>query len=393
MVTTYDTIVVGLGAMGSATLYQLAKRGNKVLGIDQFAPPHMVGSSHGDTRITRQAIGEGEQYVPLVLRSNELWSEIEDEMKIQLFCMTGALIISSPEQIAVNHVSNFFQNTVRIAKKWNIPHEMLNSSQIRERFPQFNVRENEVAYYEYHAGYLRPEKCVESQLALAKKYGAEMHTFERVINLTQSGDSVKVMTDKGIYEAGQLIISVGSWVYDLIARMYSRHFDVVRQILFWFDVEKNHQQFLPANFPVFIWELQGDTQGIYGFPMLNGRAGGIKVATEQFGRSTNMHRPDTGVMPLEIQLMYRRFIKPYLLDVSSRCIRAVTCPYTSTVDSHFVIDRHPECKSVMIVSPCSGHGFKHSAAIGESVAQIVMEGKSRIDLSSFGIERLMRWVW
>jgi sarcosine oxidase len=165
----FDTIVLGLGAMGSAATYQLAKRGNKVLGIDQYSPPHIYGSSHGDTRITRQAIGEGEEYVPLVLRSYELFRDIEKETGRKLLVETGGLIISSSNKTSYCHVENFFENTVQAAKKYNIKHELLTAEQIRERFPVFNVSDNEEGYYEPSAGYLRVEECIAAQLELAKK--------------------------------------------------------------------------------------------------------------------------------------------------------------------------------------------------------------------------------
>lgn len=154
---TYDAVILGLGAMGSAAAYQLAKRKARVLGLDQFAPPHALGSSHGDTRITRLAIGEGTHYTPLALRSHEIWREIEGETGADLLTVTGGLIVSSAASTARVHVADFFANTVAAAQKHGIAHELLESGDIRRRFPQFHIRDGEIGYYEAQAGFLRPK--------------------------------------------------------------------------------------------------------------------------------------------------------------------------------------------------------------------------------------------
>src|SRR5258708_30422448 len=186
----YEVLVLGLGAMGSAAAFQLARRGRKVLGIDRFAPPHSLGSSHGETRITRLAIGEGEHYTPLVLRSHELWREIEKEAGADLLTITGGLIISSIARTAMLHVDQFFSNTVAAAEKYRIPHQILPAQEIRTRFPQFQVRDDEIGYYEPSAGFLRPEACVEAQLRLGRKYGAGFPPHERVVDCRDSADAV-----------------------------------------------------------------------------------------------------------------------------------------------------------------------------------------------------------
>src|SRR5688572_23033681 len=211
MNNSFQTIVIGLGAMGSAAAYQLAKRGNQVLGIDWFAPPHTYGSSHGDTRITRQAIGEGAEYVPLVLRSYEIWEEIERETGKKVLTITGGLIMTSVEGV-LRHGSNFFNQTVASAEKYNIPHHLLNADEIRKQFPQFKLKGNEKGYFEEKAGYLRPELCVEAQLELAQRYGAQLALYEKVLAFSVNNrDKVVVKTDKGEYEAEKAILSAGSW--------------------------------------------------------------------------------------------------------------------------------------------------------------------------------------
>ena len=386
----YDTIVLGLGAMGSAALYQLAKRGNKVLGIEQFNSPHHFGSSHGDTRITRQAIGEGEEYVPLVLRAYDIFREIEKETGRQLLTVTGGLILSSKTAKSFCHVDEFFPRTLNAAKKFNIEHEVLTAEEIRERFPQFKVPDNEEGYYEHNAGFLRPEECVTAQLELAQKYGAELYSNEKVLKYeSNSKDLVTVTTDKGQYTAKKLIISAGAWLPELIGENYGKHFKITRQVLYWFDVKESPESYLPGKFPVFVWQLADTPQGIYGFPALDVN-GGVKIATEQSEITTKADELDRNVTPEETQEFYKTCIAPNFPGITGKCIKSAACLYTSTADYGFVIDKHPDDENIIVASPCSGHGFKHSAAIGEVLAELVVDGKSKIDISKFSFNRLLQ---
>jgi sarcosine oxidase len=383
----YEIVILGLGAMGSAAAYQLAKRGQKVLGIDRFAPPHAFGSSHGDTRITRLAIGEGAHYTPLALRSHEIWREIEKETGADLLTVTGGLIISSSAKTAKLHVDRFFDNTVAAAETNGIAHQILDASEIRRRFPQFHVHDDEVGYYEPDAGFLRPENCVAAQLALARKYGAAIRTDERVLGFSPSRDGVTIETDRGRYAAETLIIAAGAWLRELLAARYGANFKVFRQVLFWFDVTGSIAPFLPERCPIFIWEPQGAEQGLYGFPAIDGPTGGVKIATEQYETTTTPETVDRAVSSEEQFAMYETYVAPHIPALSPRCIKAVACIYTVTPDAGFVIDFHPESNRIVIASPCSGHGFKHSAAIGEALAELATKGRSRFDLSAFRLGR------
>src|SRR5581483_8919629 len=213
---TFDVAVVGLGAMGSAAAYQLAARGAKVLGLDRFDPPHAMGSSCGDTRVTRLAVGEGEQYVPLVRRSHAIWREIEAKTGASLLHQTGGLIISGPGETAVTHVEGFFDKTVAAAEKFGIAHEILNAADIRKRWPQFRVRDDEAGYYEPGAGFIRPEECIRAQLALARAHGADLHANEEVLHFEPAADGVTLVTGKDRYTAGRLIVCAGAWLPELL---------------------------------------------------------------------------------------------------------------------------------------------------------------------------------
>ena len=383
----FDAIVVGLGAVGSAAVYQLARRGAKVLGIDRYSPPHALGSSHGDTRITRLAIGEGAQYTPLVMRSHEIWREIERETGRQLLTLTGGLIISSSARKATTHVANFFDNTLAAARRFGIAHEILDAGAIRTRFPQFNVADNEVGYFEPTAGFVRPEASIEAQLALGENQGAVLHGNERVAEFSDAGASVQVVTDRARYQARQLILCAGPWLPELIAPDVARHFTITRQVMYWFGAPI--ERFGPSAFPVWIWELQDRRHVIYGFPAIDGPSGGAKVATEQYEETTTPEAAPREVSEAEMREMHRHLVAPYLPALGQRCVRAAPCLYTATPDFHFVIDRLPATPNVIVASACSGHGFKHSAAVGEGLAQMVLDGGSRVPLDAFRFERLL----
>jgi sarcosine oxidase len=378
----YHTIVLGLGAMGSAAVYQLAKRGTKVLGIDQYDPPHRYGSSHGETRITRLAIGEGVHLTPWALRSHDIWREIERETGARLMTTTGGLVISSNKARSKTHVGRFFANTVEAAKRYGIPHRQLTGREIRRRFPRFNVHVDEKGYYEPAAGILHPEACVRAQLLLARHHGADILTGTRVAGFEASDKGVSVTTSAGRHASDNLVIAAGPWLPELLPQ-WRGHFVVRRQVLLWFRVKDGTAEFLPGRFPVFIWELKGRTQGLYGFPALDGAVGGVKIATEQYATTTTPAKVDRTVGIAEATSIYETYCRPHIGGLTGHCVKRSVCLYTVTPGARFIIDWLPGQRSVVVISACSGHGFKHSAAIGEAVAQLVLDGQSRLDLTPF----------
>jgi sarcosine oxidase len=380
-------IVVGLGAMGSAACFQLAVRGVSVLGIDQFNPPHPWGSTHGETRITRLATGEGREYVPLVRRSHELWVEIEQQAQAQLLTRTGIVILAHPS-------SPFLNETRASAREYEIEHEDVRNAELRMRFPMFAVGEETEGYYEPAAGYLRPEAAVAVQLALARRNTARLQLGERVARWTASPNGVTVTTDAATYEADQLLLCAGAWIGELFPGGQDI-FAVYRQLLYWFPILEGYPQL--RDMPPFVWDFGGETpggivhlDGFYGLPALDGPAGGVKVASETYEHPTTPDGRQHPATEAETAQMYERCIEPYLPWLGSDAIKTVSCLYTSTRGSRFVIDRHPEHESVLIVSACSGHGFKHSAAIGEAVAQCLTGHQPDIDLCPFKLSRAQR---
>ena len=379
-----DVIVVGLGAMGSAACYQLAKRGAGVIGIDRYSPPHSLGSTHGETRITRLAIGEGEQYVPFAIRSHDIWRELESETGADLMTTTGGLIMSSAAGHRFHGSENFLQTTIDAAAKFAIEHRVLNAAAIAEEFPQFVLTGGEMAYFEEAAGFLRPEACVATQLRLAETLGGKLRMNERVTHIEKAGRGVRVVTDRGEYHAATAIISAGPWISDFVEGPPAALFKVYRQVLYWFDVSAAYEQYRPGKFPIFIWSFgNGPDDFVYGFPAIDGTAGGLKLASEDLQTATLPDSANRNVTAEESNLLYRNYVSGKLKDIGPRCVKSVVCLYTSTPDSDFVIDRLDD--NVILASPCSGHGFKHSAAIGETLAELALTGASSIDISHFAI--------
>lgn len=388
MEKTFDTIVVGLGAMGSAAAYQLAARKQRVLGIDRFSPPHTCGSSHGDTRITRLAIGEGDHYVPLALRSHDLWRSIEKQTKEKLLTITGGLIIGNDRAPSTHGAGNFVQRTVEAAVKYGIDHQVLSAEEIRRCFPQFNVEDDEVAYYEEQAGFVRPEACVRVQLGLAEGNGAEIHRNERVLEVLpcSGGDGVCVRTERGCYEAGQAILTVGAWIKEFVRREVGSLFTIHREVPYWFDAPGRMSSFQAGVFPIFIWVSRRTMDILYGFPAIDGPDGGVKVATEQFSTATTPDALSDSVTAEEMRAMQAGVLE-YLPCLSGRCVKTAPCLYTCTPDFGFAIDRLPEHPQIIVASPCSGHGFKHSPAIGEMLAELAVDGETTIDRQAFSWNR------
>lgn len=382
-----DVIVIGLGAMGSAACYQLAKRGASVIGIDRYSPPHSLGSTHGDTRVTRQAIGEGEHFVPFALRSYEIWREIESRTGGDLLTVTGGLIMSdSSGGHELHGNTDFIETTIGAAIKFGIEHRVISAQEITEIFPQFICSGNEFGYFENEMGFLRPELCVETQLKLAKELGATLELNERVTRIDDTGVGVNVVTTDGTYSAGKVIVSAGPWVGEFIEDVPNDLFKVYRQVLHWFDVSDAYEKYTPGNFPVFIWKFgRWKDDYFYGFPAIDGAAGGVKVATETFLAPTSPDSADRQVSPKEQAAMFRNYVEGRLRGVGDRCIRSTVCLYTVTPDSNFVVDRLDE--NIILASPCSGHGFKHSAAIGETLAELALTGSSTLDISRFSLKQ------
>lgn len=383
----FDVIVLGLGAMGSAATFHLSERGIKVLGIDRFAPPHPYGSTHGETRITRIACGEGLAFTPLARRSHEIWRALESRSGQSLMTLNGLAVIESRQGAAVHDNPRFLDTTIEAAEEAGIPYEMVSADQFRKRSPAFNVGDSDRIYFDPTAGFVRPEPCVEVQLALARGNGASLHTGETALSFKQNGAGVSVTTDRGTYAADQLIVAAGAWLPELFPESADTRPNILRQVIHWFPLKDPAalNDYLPENFPSFVWQVP-KPQIVYGFPMLGGAENGIKLGTEQYLETTNARNVDRAVSGEETQEFYETYVAPYFPGVSARAIKSAVCLYTYRPAARFIIDRHPGMSRVFVVSACSGHGFKHSAAIGETLAKVIA-GEPHLDLSAFRFAR------
>jgi sarcosine oxidase len=366
---TYDAIVVGLGAMGSATAFHLARRGLRVLGLDRFSPPHAFGSSHGETRIIREAYFEHPMYVPMVQHAYSLWRDLENESGTTLLLQTGGVMIGRPD-------SNLVQGARRSAELHGLPHEMLMASEVHERFPALRPDADMVAVWEPRAGVLFADACITAHLAEARRYGAELHYAEPMLGWKPNGNDIRVHTSQGEYEARQLIITAGAWISALFPDLPLR---VERQVLFWFEQASASERFAPQHCPVHLWQFDG-RRFFYGFPDVGN---GVKVAFHHGGEITTVDTVRREVANSEVQeilVATRRFLSG--LDAK---LRATTvCMYTNTPDEHFWIDRYPGNAQVLIACACSGHGFKFAPAIGETLADLVEGKRPAFDIGLFG---------
>lgn len=380
---TFDAIVVGLGAAGAAATHALARRGASVLGLDQYDPPHARGSSHGDTRITRLLYNAGAQ-LPLVRRSQELWRELEAEYGVSLFTTTGGLFIGNP----ASEGRSWIEGLTDDAERGNITYEVLEGQDARRRFPAFLLRGDEPVLYEPEAGVLRPEACIDVQLRAARSRGAQIRTGERVTALEESTDGVIVRTGTDVYGAERVIVAAGPWVTQFLREDLRTHVSTYRQVLYWFAVDGDLTTLTPPAMPVFVWQMGTTSHHMfYGFPAMAGREDGIKMAGEQYEHPADdfdaLHAP---VTEHEVEKMYARFASR-LAGVGPRLVRAATCIYTVTSDLTYLIDWQPGSDRVLLASPCMGRGFKHSAAIGEALAEVAVSGTSTIDLSEYRFGR------
>jgi sarcosine oxidase len=362
--------------MGGATAFHLARRGQRVLGLERFEPGHAHGSSHGESRIIREIYFEHPLYVPIVRRAYELWHELERESGQRLLTITGGLMIGPEDGRLVTGV-------LESAVTHDIPHDVLSGTELKARFPGFDASASAVAVVDERAGYLDADACVRAHLALAAQFGAELHFDERVIAWESDGQTVNVETDRGRYSARQLVISAGPWANALLPDL-DLPLSVERQVLVWFEPTTHAERYDPTRFPIYLWEY-GAGQLAYGFPRL---AQGVKAAVFHAGEIVrDADAIPRSVMPDEIQRV-RDALRHLLPDVADGALRdAKVCPFTDTPDTHFLIDFHPSFANVLVSSPCSGHGFKFASAIGELQADLLVDGRSRFDVSPFRLAR------
>ena len=368
-----DVIVLGLGGMGSATAAHLARRGVSVIGLEQFHPNHDRGSSHGETRIIRKAYFESPDYVPLLERAYELWNDLEQSSGQDLLTITGGLNIGTVD-------SGFVTGSTRAAREYGLTVEELSASEVSKRFPGFQLPESLMALYDPAAGFLRPERCVQTHLDVATRNGARLIFDSPVNDWTSDESGVTVETASGRYSADRLVITAGPWSRGVIKgwdaplevwRIVNVHFDSVRP-----------DAFAPELCPVFLLEVPEGHY--YGFPALPGQ--GVKIGRHDVGEVCTPATINREIAAHEVEML-RNVLDTYMPGASGPVNRTLTCMYTNTPDMHFVIDHHPTMPNVVIGCGFSGHGFKFVSAIGETLSDLAVDGRSRFDLRYLSAQR------
>ena len=365
-VAVFDVIVVGLGGMGAAAAAHAASRGLRVLGLEQFQPGHVQGSSHGRSRVIRLAYFEHPDYVPLLRRAYQLWRKLESDSGRRLLQMTGGLMIGAPDSEVVS-------GSLRSAREHGLDHELLDAAEIHRRFSPFTPRQEIVAFYEREAGSLFPEEANRAHLAMAAGHGADLQFDEPVEDwrVLASG-AIEITTARARYQCGRLILAPGAWAASLF-KIDRLPLEVEPQMLYWFEPAAGAAAFAPDRFPIYIWDLGGGVQ-FYGFPADDDRR--VKVA---FFRSPNTD-----------EASMRASLAPCLPALASgRIVDSVSCKYTLTPDHHFVIGLHPDHAQVVVASPCSGHGYKFASVIGEILSDLATDGATRHPIGLFSPTRFL----
>jgi sarcosine oxidase len=375
----YDAAVIGLGAMGSAVSWQLASRGARIAAFDRLAPPHTMGSSHGRTRIIREAYYEHPLYVPLVRRAYDLWDQLQRESGKELRVETGGLMVGRESGALV-------RGALQSALTHDIDHELLDAAELTRRFPAYATPRDAVAVWEKRAGLLFPERCIEAQIERARASGAELHINEEVEQLVASSGGVTLATARGTYETDRVVLAAGPWLPRLLSQIGTElPLEIERQLSHWFQPENPADtKYRADRCPIALWELpDGDV-----FATLPDLGDGVKCGMHHAGASTSPEKVNRVVSHGE-NAVARELLETVMPGAGGHLVDSRVCLYTNTPDRHFIID-WLEGGRILIVSPCSGHGFKFASAIGEIAAQLVAEGKSWLDLQPFSIQRFTR---
>jgi sarcosine oxidase len=399
-----DVLVLGLGAVGAAVAYQLDRRGVPFIALErQPAAGHGFGSSHGESRITREAVGEGLDYIPLVQRSHEIVAELETPER-RLREEVGVLYLASGDAGGARHgATDFMAATRRAAEVAGVELVALDAAALRRDYPQFQVSDDTVGYLEPRAGFLRPERCIEAQLGAIAAPQEKLRFGETVLGLARSGDGVSVTTDAGAYRAKRCVVAMGAWTPGFVGEPFRREVKVLRQTLHWFAPDPGGPwaggPIAGGGGPVFLW-FHGPGEGdvFYGFPALQDGKGGVKVATEQYAVATAPDAADWTVSEAETQAMFDEHVRGRLAGVSERRIDAKACLYTwnnrtgndrsdGGHKGRFLIGSHRDIPGVTVVSACSGHGFKHSLGLGDAVVRQILGEPGFCDLSVFNPDR------
>ena len=370
----FDVIVLGVGGVGSAACWHLARRGRKVLGLERFDIPHTMGSSHGLTRIIRLAYHEHPGYVPLLRRAYENWRELQAIAGEQLLFITGSIDAGAEN-------SSVFQGSLASCREHDLPHEVLSGSELGERFPAYRLPAEHRAVLQPEGGFVASERAIVAHTEAAQSAGATIKARERVLGWDATGDGVRVETDRGSYLARRLVVTAGAWVGEFVPELAPLA-RPERQVLAWLQPAEP-ALFRPDRFPVF--NMLVDEGQYYGLPIWGrpgfklGRYHHLEEEVDPDAMDRECHRDDEELL--------RACAAQHFPAGNGPTMGLTTCTFTNTPDGHFIIDTLPRCPQVIVASPCSGHGYKFCSALGEVLADLAETGRTRFDLSLFRLHR------
>ncbi|WP_407530217.1 N-methyl-L-tryptophan oxidase [Methylobacterium oryzisoli] len=371
---TYDVIVLGVGGMGSAACWHLARRGVRVLGLERFDIPHAMGSSHGFNRIIRLAYFEDPSYVPLLRRAYENWRDLEGRFGEQLLFITGS-IDAGPAG------SRTVEGSLAACRAHGLAHRVMSGAELNRFAPGYALPDGHVAILQPEGGFVSAERAIVAHVTLAQAAGAEIRAREPALGWEPAGGGVRVRTERGVYEAGRLVVSAGSWMGDVVPAL--RPVAVPeRQVLGWFQ-PREPALFAPERFPVFNMEVEEGK--FYGFPVWH--VPGFKIGRwHHLGESGPVD-----ALPRDCDLRdeeaVRSCVRRYFPKADGPTMALRSCFFTNTPDEHFVIDTLPDLPQVVVASPCSGHGYKFCSVVGEILADLATQDRTRFDLSLHSIGR------
>ena len=368
----FDAIVVGVGGMGSAALFELARRGRRVLGLERFSVPHELGSSHGVTRIIRLAYYEDSAYVPLLRRAYELWRELEGRVGERLLYVTGS--VDAGEEV--------FEGSLRSCTEHELAHEVLSGLELGRRYPGYRLPDSIAVLLQPEGGFLLPERCIVAYAREAEALGAVIRTGERMVDWEPITDGVRVRSDHGLYEASRLVLCAGAWSQS-VARLPAGFVTAERQVLGWFE-PLEPELFQPERFPVF--NVVVPEGRWYGFPVFG--VPGVKLG--RYHHRGEVVEPDCFDRDpnREDELLLRVFVERYLPAGAGPTAALKTCLFENSPDEHFLLDLHPDCQQAVVAAGFSGHGFKFCSVVGEIVAELALAGETRHDIAFLRLTRV-----
>ena len=371
-----DVIVIGVGGMGSAVAYHVARRGRKVLALEQFNIPNELGSSHGVNRIIRLAYAEDPRYIPLLRRAYRLWRDLGRAVRERLLFITGGVDAGGER-------SWIIQGSLNACTTHRLKHEVLTAAELRKRFPAFHLPRDMVAVYQPDGGFVLSERSIVAHVSAALALGAEIHAQEQVLSWDVTKGAVRVRTDRGAYEARRLVITAGPWSAKVTKKLRG-HVTPERQVLLWVQPKK-HELFRVGAFPVFY--MQDGSAKYYGLPVYG--IPGFKIGRyHHLNEAVDPDDVDRSCHPRDEKVL-RAAVRRYFPDADGPTIGMKTCLFSNTADEHFILDFHPEHPQVSIAAGFSGHGFKFCSVVGQLMADLSLDGGCEdFDLSPFRLRRL-----